>query len=137
MLRSRLLALALALGCLAVLIVGARLRPAGAGHGTHEQLGLPACAWAVSLGLPCATCGMTTAVSLACHGRIVEAAVTQPAGLVFALVTAGVFWGALHSAVFGSRLERVGGALVRPRVIWGALGVVLLAWAYKAAVWQG
>ncbi len=137
MLRSRLLSLALALGCLGVLVVGARLNPAGAGHGTHEQLGLPACAWAVSLGFPCATCGMTTAVSLASHGRVVEAAVTQPAGLVFALVAAGVFWGALHSAVFGSRLDRVGAALVRPRVIWGALGVVLLAWAYKAAVWQG
>lgn len=135
MIRQRLLALLLAILCLSTLVVGARLRPADTGHGTHEQLGLPACAWAQSLGFPCATCGMTTAVSLASHGRLWDAMRTQPAGALLALVTAGVFWGSVHAAAFGSRVDRVGAALFHPRTIWGALAVVMLAWAYKAVVW--
>ena len=45
---------------LAPLVIAAALSPSNAGHGTHRQLGLPACGWQTNMGLPCPTCGMTT-----------------------------------------------------------------------------
>ena len=35
--------------------------PDARGHGTHERLGMLPCSWPQSLGLPCPTCGVTTA----------------------------------------------------------------------------
>lgn len=123
-------------GSLALLVVAGALSPAAAGHGTHEQLGLPACPWAESLGFPCATCGWTTAFSLAADGRLVDAARAQPFGAILALLTAGTVWGGLLIAATGSRLASAAGTmLLTPRAlaIWTvALG---LSWAYKAAVW--
>lgn len=37
-------------------------------HGTHRQLGLPACHVRSTFGFPCPSCGMTTAVTLMMHG---------------------------------------------------------------------
>jgi hypothetical protein len=37
-------------------------------HGTHRQLGLPACHVLSTIGFPCPSCGMTTAVALMLHG---------------------------------------------------------------------
>src|SRR5437773_24545 len=78
--------------CAGMLGVGAWLTPDGAGHGTHTQLGLPACAWAAVMHRPCPTCGMTTAVSLAAQGRLVDSFVAQPFGLVVALGATLAFW---------------------------------------------
>lgn len=59
------------MGCL-VFAVAAGLDPYEAGrprtHGTHRQLGLPACTLQSLAGLPCPGCGMTTSVSLFVHG---------------------------------------------------------------------
>lgn len=125
------------MACLAALLVGARLRPASAGHGTHEQLGLPACGWAASLGKPCPTCGMTTSVSLAAHGELGASAATQPAGLAIALAAATLFWLGAHEAATGSRLmSMVGGALTM-RAWWFAGALAFGAWMYKLATWTG
>ncbi len=134
---DRVWAACVAVACLAVLVIGSALRPAGAGHGTHEQLGLPECGWVTSMGKPCPTCGMTTAVSHAAHGEFVSAAVTQPAGLAAALLASMVFWLGLHEAVTGSRLMSLCGASLTPRLWWSAGLVVLLAWLYKMGTWGG
>lgn len=124
-----------ALGCGSVVALAAWLDPSGAGHGTHEQLGLPACTLAMAIDRPCPTCGMTTAFAHAANGDIVAALVTQPMGAFLALVTSVVFWGAIHVSVTGSRLGQAGGRMLTSRWMWGVLGLFLGSWAYKMLTW--
>lgn len=131
----RLGAAAGASGCLTVLVIGASLRPSENGHGTHEALGLPACGWAQAFDAPCATCGMTTAVTQASHGDFLGAFLTQPAGTLIALGAAAAFWICLHSALTGSRAVRTLAGLTTPRGLITIGVAVGLAWAYKAVTW--
>lgn len=133
----RLGALALAIASLAVLVAGASLEPDAAGHGTHTQLGMPPCGWAVLLGRPCPTCGMTTAVSLAAHARPIDAFLAQPAGALIAVVLAAGFWVCLYVAATGSSLGERMLSLLTVRSLWWIVGAGLAAWAYKSAVWPG
>lgn len=124
-----------AAGCLAVLVLGASLQPSPEGHGTHEALGLPACGWAQAFDAPCATCGMTTAVSHAAQGAFLSGFLTQPAGALGAVGAAAMFWVCLHSAATGSGAVRMLSPLLRPRGLL-AMGVAIgAAWAYKAVTW--
>lgn len=132
---ERLIAGVVAAGCLALLAVAAWLTPAQAGHGTHEQLGLPPCGWLVVTGHPCPTCGMTTAFALAADGDLAGAFDAQPFGLILALGTAAGFWASMHVAVTGSRAGRLAARLLQPRVLWLAAGAWGASWAYKIAAW--
>ncbi len=123
--------------CLAMLVVGTQISPDARGHGTHEQLGLPACGWAQSLGAPCPTCGMTTAVALAVRGNLPGAFLAQPMGLLIALGASVGFWAGLHVAVTGSNLGRLAAGLLAPRVVWIIAGVAAVSWAYKWLTWRG
>ncbi|MBY0310862.1 MAG: DUF2752 domain-containing protein [Phycisphaerales bacterium] len=127
----------LAAVALAVLITASLLRPAEAGVGTHTQLGLPACGWMQAAGYPCPTCGMTTSFAAAANAQPVRALLAQPFGAGLALLTSAFFWGALHVAVFGSKLGRIVESWLRPRVLWVALALFLMAWAYKVLVVRG
>jgi len=133
--RERVYAALVAAACLAMLLVGARLSPTNEGHGTHTQLGLPPCAFAVTLGRPCATCGMTTAVSTAAGGNLVRAVAVQPFGAGVALAASSAFWIALFSAATGSRVWTVALPLVRPRPMLVVVGLLLASWVYKIIVW--
>lgn len=123
------------LGAAVVLGLAAWMEPAGAGHGTHTQIGLPPCGWAVVLGLPCPTCGMTTAFAHAADGRLLASLAAQPMGLALALGTAVAFWAGLHVAATGSTAWSIYGKLLRPKAMWAVAALALAAWAYKAAVW--
>ena len=68
------------LGLWSLLITAAVLRPDAARLGTHEQLGLPRCAFLTVFKMPCPSCGMTTSWSLLTHGRVVEALRTHASG---------------------------------------------------------
>lgn len=118
-----------------MLAVGAWLEPSPDGHGTHAQLGLPACGWVQVLGKPCPTCGMTTAVSLAAHGRPVQSFLTQPAGFLVAVAAAAAFWVALHVAITGSRTHAAFAFLVRPRPLCILAAIWLGSWVYKIITW--
>lgn len=133
---GRLWAGAIACGCLVVLGIASWLQPSPAGHGTHTQIGLPACGWAGLFGSPCPTCGMTTAFAHAAEGRPVEAFVAQPFGALLALSTAAALWMALHVAVTGSHLGRVGARLLRPRALWWIAGGAAASWIYKMMTWH-
>ncbi|MBL8887568.1 MAG: DUF2752 domain-containing protein [Phycisphaerales bacterium] len=133
-LARRLLGLAVALVCAAPLVIGACLTPSPEGHGTHQALGLPRCGFLMAFGRPCMTCGMTTAVTLAAHGQFGSAFRTQPAGAILAIVLASGVWFGLHAAATGMSLKPGFDALLRPRALWIAGGVLLAAWAYKIAV---
>ncbi len=120
---------------LAVLGVAAWLSPAEQGHGTHVQMGLPACTWAVWFDKPCPTCGMTTAFAAAGEGRWLDALAVQPAGMVLSVMTAAAFWLGLHTAATGSRLGSLAATATRPRSVTMLIIGFLIAWGYKIFVW--
>ncbi|MSR44048.1 MAG: DUF2752 domain-containing protein [Phycisphaerales bacterium] len=126
-----------ALGALALLLVAAWLEPSSALLGTHTQLGIPPCTWPTTLGIPCPSCGMTTAFALAADGRCVESLNAQPLGFILALCAAGFAVVAGFAAATGSPIV---GALTQQwgAKCWWALGAaILLSWGYKMLATQG
>jgi hypothetical protein len=132
--KSRLIAAAVAIVCLAVLALAATLKPDPRGYGTHEQLGLSGfapCGFMLSTGLPCPTCGMTTSFALMMHGRPYAAIIAQPAGALLCLAT-------LVAAIVSGAIATTGRAR---SVNWNRIGPVRLAlslafvflggWAFK------
>ena len=134
---ERCLAGVIAAVCAALLMTAAWLRPDASGFGTHRQIGLPPCGWLQSFGKPCMTCGMTTAFAAMAHAQPRSAWRAQPMGAALAVATATLFWPAMFAAVFGFRMGPLGGMLLRPAVVWGALGLAVAAWGYKVATWPG
>lgn len=121
--------------CLGVILTACWLTPAEQGFGTHRQLGLAPCGWAVAFGKPCMTCGMTTSFTLMAHGRILDSFRAQPAGAILSLLTASFFWPAAHQALLGSLALQRCGILFTGRMLWIAGGCLAAAWAYKFVTW--
>jgi hypothetical protein len=112
-----------------------RIEPDPRGHGTHEQLGLEACGWPVHYGIPCPTCGCTTAACLLVHGRIVDAFVTQPFGAAFTAI--GLLFG-VHGVLCLLRARSFVDILVRLsfwRWVSGAIALLLVSWLYVYWRW--
>jgi hypothetical protein len=132
--RMRLIGVALATGCTAVVVVAALLTPDPTGTGTHRQLGLPPCGFLMITGLPCPTCGMTTAVTEMVHGHPLRSLAAQPVGTVLALaVLAGVVIGAWMAAS-GRRLQ-VDWYRLSPIGLAVGLGAFFfLGWGVKIAI---
>ncbi len=123
-----------------VLTVALLLEPDPAGVGTHRQLGLGGCTMLQLTGWPCPMCGMTTTFSLAAHGRLVEALLCQPYGVVL--------FGLTLATALVALVE-----LVRPtgrwRRFWDWLGLkegwiaaalvagLILGWVYKLLITLG
>lgn len=112
----------------------ARIEPDPRGFDTHVRLGMTACAWPQWYGMPCPTCGCTTAACLVVHGRWLDAVITQPFGAVLAV--AGIAL-ALHAGYCLWRGRSFVDLLVRLplwKVLFGGLLLLLLAWGYKCLV---
>ena len=121
----------------ALLVVASSLEPAGAGVGTHTQLGMHPCATLAATGFPCPTCGMTTAFAHAADGRLLAAFATQPAGAVLALLTAMATLVSGYATFAGVAFLPVARRVWTPRLIV-ALGLILIAaWVYKILSVQG
>ncbi len=88
---------------LGITIVGLVLRPEAAGHGTHEQLGLPPCPSALFFDRPCPGCGLTTSFVALLHGNIPLAFHAHLLGPLLYLVLA---WTGISSLVLWTRGER-------------------------------
>jgi hypothetical protein len=132
---SRLFAAGVAAASLAVLSIGAWMQPAVEGHGTHTQLGLKPCMWAVTLDKPCMTCGMTTSFAHAGEGHWVTSFLNQPMGAFLVILTSVMFWGGVTQALTGARIGTMIQPALRPRVFI-VLGIMmLLAWGYKVITW--
>ncbi len=118
--------------CAVVLGIAFYLTPDPAGMGTHRQLGLPPCGFVLTSGLPCPTCGMTTAFCDVAHGRILAGFVAQPAGFVLCLGTLGLMIYASYVVIFGRTIfvnwDRIG---VRLTIALG--GLFLAGWGFKLA----
>ncbi|MCC7406942.1 MAG: DUF2752 domain-containing protein [Phycisphaeraceae bacterium] len=132
--RPRLLALLLALPAAGLLAVALYLTPDPSGIGTHTELGLAPCAWLGTTGLPCATCGMTTATSLAAHGRLIHALVTQPAAALLALACAMHLLLCAYAVATGADILTPLRRLPRPRTLVIVGLVVLAAWIYTLSL---
>jgi hypothetical protein len=78
---------------------------------------------------------MTTAVSLAAHGRFLESLKAQPFGFLMAIAAAVAVWIGVHVAATGSHLGLLCGRMCTPRVLWAVAALAGLAWAYKFATW--
>jgi hypothetical protein len=128
---SRAIAGIVALGCLAVLVIAAWLRPDHGGTGTHRQMGFAACEFKARTGLPCPSCGFTTAFSYFAHGNFVASVYTQPMGALLAWVTAITVWVGLYIAVTGRPVHRLLTLLPGRYYLMPLLLFALLAWGFK------
>lgn len=115
----------------ALLITAWRLQPGPRQMGTHQQLGLPPCGFLVITGLPCPTCGMTTAFSHTMHGEFLAAARSQLAGFILAVMTIGAALAGGVAVVSGVRPSLNWYRLNPLHGIWWAAAVFVLSWALK------
>lgn len=119
---------------LGLLGLGAWLTPQERGYGTHRQLGFGKCGMLVTTGLPCPTCGMTTAFAYTVRGGLIRAFLAQPAGFLFALATIACTLGAAWVVVTG-RMPPVRLPIVTPyRLFFGLLALLVGSWAFKIVV---
>jgi hypothetical protein len=119
-----------------VLGVAWTLEPSPEGLGTHEQLGMAPCGFHQMLGIPCPTCGMTTAFACLAHGDVAGALVSQPFALVLFALTAAAAVALMWSFVRGRSLLP---KLYSPKAPWVIQGFLLLwmaSWAFKIAYGQ-
>ncbi len=125
------MALGLAFGCLAVLVVAAGLTPASGGTATHLQLGMAPCGFLVRTGLPCPACGMTTSFAWFAHGNVAASFYVQPMGMVLAALAGLTVWGAGYVAVTGKPMFRVFSIFPEKMYLFPLLAMGILGWAWK------
>jgi hypothetical protein len=115
----------------AIFVAAGRLHPDGLDHGAHQQFGLPPCGFLVMTGLPCPTCGMTTAFAYTIHGRPIAAIHAQPAGFLLAAALSAV--GVLAAvAIATGRRPAFNWYRIDPvRLVWIGCGLFVAGWAIK------
>jgi hypothetical protein len=107
-----------------------QVTPDPRGHGTHEQMGLPACGWVVQYNKPCPTCGVTTAASHLVHRQPWQALKTQPFGTALAAFGLWLAAVAAFSLVRGRSFLDYLLCLPQVRIfVWGVV-LLLASWIY-------
>lgn len=125
---------AVLLACLTVLGIAWTLKPDARGYGTHEQLGLARCASLTMTGLPCPTCGMTTAFAFTVRGDLISAFRAQPSGLLLALGSI-LAVGVSAYGLFTGRLPVWTWIWATPyRVLGVCLLIFVAGWAVKLVI---
>jgi hypothetical protein len=123
-----------AAACASALYLASKLEPAATGIGTHEQLGLPPCFFHRLTGVPCPSCGVTTAFAWAMRGDFAAAFLAQPFGLVLFFLA----WAAipLSLALYrrGVELPALVYSRAATRWLWGLSAMYAAGWAFKIAV---
>ncbi len=132
--RQRLPAIAIAVASGVILGLAWWLEPATKGIGTHQRLGLPACAWPDRFGIPCPTCGYTTSFALAAKGRFAESFVNQPMAMITALAVGCIFVAALWSATTGRSISPIAARFCGGKFWLLVALLAALSWGYKIAV---
>jgi hypothetical protein len=125
------IAAAVAAACLGVLLVAAWLRPDRHGTGTHTQLGMEACAFKLRTGLPCPSCGFTTAFTYFAHGNLLASLYTQPMGALLAMMTAVTVWVGFYIAFTGRPVHRLLKLLPSRYYTLPLMVLAVLGWAWK------
>jgi hypothetical protein len=91
----------LLLSVLVMVAVGLYLTPDPAGHGTHQQLGLPPCTIYYLTGRPCPSCGLTTSVSAILHGQFGLAWRANPTGFLIVAAATAIAFNSLFALLWG------------------------------------
>ena len=133
----RIKATVMAAAAIGVLGLARYAEPDADGTGTHTRLGLAPCGFLLTTGMPCPSCGMTTAYAELMHGRILRGFLVQPAGAVLCLAT--IFLAMLGTVVvWTGRGVAIPWYRIQPRwILIVGLGLLLGSWAYKMAVIAG
>jgi hypothetical protein len=126
---GRLLELAWAGGFATVLLIARLITPDPRGYGTHTRLVPVPCLWHFLTGLPCPSCGLTTAFAWMARGRWREAWCANWLGPPAYLATWALLVWALLAALLG--LPGPAKLLQRPRLLCAAAIVMLLVWAVR------
>ncbi len=135
--RPRSLALAtlgrLSVTAAAVFVVGvaAWLVPSPAGVGTHSQLRMPPCAFHQVTGLPCPSCGMTTAFACMARLDVLHALDAQPFGAALFLLVAASGAASLYCALFNKSLLAIASRVFTRHTGILLLLVFLLVWCFQ------
>lgn len=119
------------LGCTGILGLAAWLKPDPRGYGTHQQLGFGKCGMLVTTGLPCPTCGMTTAFAHVVRGQLIRGFLAQPAGFLLAVGTVVCALGASWVLVTGHMPPIRIPVLTPYRLFFGLLILLVGSWAFK------
>lgn len=77
---------------------------------------------------------MTTAYTHAVHGHMLTAFITQPGGMVLAVMTAAAGILGLYTLVVGLSLGPVVRWLWQPALFWLFAGLMIASWVYKSLV---
>jgi hypothetical protein len=129
--KGRFYAALICLACAGILGLAAWLKPDPKGYGTHRQLGFGKCGMLITTGLPCPTCGMTTAFAYAVRGRLIKSFLAQPAGMVLAL---GTMLAAIVSGwvSFTGRMPRIRIPMITTyRLLLAMLVLLIGGWGFK------
>jgi hypothetical protein len=127
----RLLSLAIASGCVIILIVAARLTPNHLGYGSHWQLRMPECQFMQRTGIPCPSCGMTTSFTWFVRGNLAASLYVQPMGTVLAALCCCGFWAGSYIAITGRPIYRMLALAPGNYVFMPLLAFAVAAWAWK------
>ena len=133
--RFSLLVLAFALA--GVLGVARWLEPDRRGYGTHEQFGLPPCAFRVLTGIPCPACGLTTSFAYAARGQVANAAGANFAGCLLAFGVAAVVPWCLVSAVVGRTVGIRSPERATMTAVLAFLAIDLAGWLVRFLFFRG
>jgi hypothetical protein len=127
-------AMVVAMACLSILVLAAKLPPSPSGVGSHRALGLQSCNFLETTGLPCPSCGMTTSFSWFVRGNLLASFYVQPMGAAVAAITACCVWGGLYVAATGRPAYRLLRLVPARYYLLPLLTLGVLAWAWKVAI---
>jgi hypothetical protein len=138
---GRLLALGIAIACVAVLIRAATLVPSPTGMGTHRTMGLANCGFLERTGIPCPSCGMTTSFAWFVRGNLLASFYVQPMGALLAFAAGVTTWGAAYIVITGRPIHRLLRLLPGRYYLLPILLFACLAWGWKILIhlnkWDG
>ena len=119
-------------GAAGLLSLAAALRPDSRGWGTHRQLGfIEPCGLLMAAGIPCPTCGMTTAFAHAVRGQLLHALRAQPMGCLLAIMTMAAAVLAARTMVTGRSWTLNWYRIPPMTLVICFAGLLLGAWGYK------
>jgi hypothetical protein len=120
-----------------VLLIGRLLHPAPGRVGTHQQLGLPPCAFLHLTGIPCPGCGLTTSVAHAVRLHFFESVVTQPFGFVVFLTASLSIPVSIYLVYRNIPYSKLANFRGKNFVISLLIALFLFSWLFKIAVMKG
>jgi hypothetical protein len=128
---GRILSLGISAACLGLMIVAVKLTPNPNGMGTHTQLGLDECQFALRTGLPCPTCGMTTSFAWFARGNLAASVYVQPMGAFLAVMTVAIFWAGVYIGLTGRSIYRLIALGPTRYYVPLFMALAVAAWAWK------